>query len=77
MCVQICLWRFQASEQSNARGAAGVPASNAVEELMDRGKNACNSLALSWLPLGGLTSSSLHIVSAYEDGSIMHQTNDH
>ena len=78
VCVQICLWRFQqASDQPNARGAAGVPASNAAEELMSRGKNACNSFALSWLPLGGPTSSSLHIVSAYEDGSVMHQTAVH
>ena len=75
--VQICLWRYQqVSEQSTARGAAGVAAGNAVEEITSEAKSACNSLALSWLPLGQHVSSNLHIVSAYENGSVLHQIAD-
>ena len=72
VCVQICLWRYdQASEQSNVRNAA--PASNTMETLVTRAKAACNSLVLEWLPSGDPAHKDLHIMSAYEDGSIMHQ----
>ncbi|KAL3135309.1 hypothetical protein ABBQ32_007505 [Trebouxia sp. C0010 RCD-2024] len=70
---QICLWRYhQASEQATLRGAAGAVASTAVEELVSKARSACNSLALAWLPDEGSTPSSLHIVAAHEDGSVMH-----
>lgn len=73
--VQICLWRYpQLSDQANFRGAAGAAASTAVEELVSEAKSACNSLALAWLPCGGSRPSNLHIVAAYEDGSVMHGT---
>lgn len=75
--VQICLWRYhQASEHSTARGAAAVAAGNAVEEIMSEGKSACNSFALNRLPLGQPISNRLHLVSAYENGSVLHQTAD-
>lgn len=71
--MQICLWRYhQASEQATLRGAAGAVASTAVEELVSKARSACNSLALAWLPDEGSTPSSLHIVAAHEDGSVMH-----
>ena len=75
MHVQVCLWRYQqATDQSTARGAAGAAAGDAVEEIMSEGRSACNSFALSWLPLGQPTSTKLHVVSAYENGSVLHQT---
>ena len=75
MHVQICLWRYQqATDQSTARGAAGPATGNVMEEIMSEGKSACNSFALSWLPSGQPINSSLHIVSAYENGSVLHQT---
>ena len=62
------------SDHANSRGGAGAAASIAVEELVSEAKSACNSLALAWLPYEGSIPSKLHIVAAYEDGSVMHGT---
>ncbi len=44
-----------------------------VEPVLFGPKIACNSLALEWLPQTRSAVDSLQLVSAYEDGSVMHQ----
>lgn len=72
-CVlQVYFWDYaQQNSQSSLRGAASAGAM--VEPVLFGPKIACNSLALEWLPQTRSAVDSLQLVSAYEDGSVMHQ----
>lgn len=70
--MQIFFWEFgQQSNQSTSRSSA--LASSAVQSMHCGPNAACNSLVLEWLPSRQSTLECLHIVSAHENGSVLHQ----
>ena len=75
LCLQVYFWDYSRhNDLPNVRGAASAGA--VVEGLMIGPKAACNGLALNWLLHPQSKIDFLHVVSAYEDGSVMHQQLD-
>ncbi|DBA77988.1 hypothetical protein WJX77_012160 [Trebouxia sp. C0004] len=69
---QIFLWEFrQQINQLTSRSSSS--ASSAVQPMLCGPNAACNSLVLEWLPTTQSTHECLHVVSTYENGSVLHR----